>query len=77
MNKMDIIEKAKAQNRNTLTEAEAKGVLKLFDVPVVKEFVAGLFQDEHFGPTIMFGFGGIFTEATSDVVFRVAPIDEN
>jgi acyl-CoA synthetase (NDP forming) len=40
-----------------------------------REFVAGLFQDEQFGPTVMFGLGGIFTEAIGDVVFRVAPFD--
>jgi len=41
-----------------------------------REFVAGLFFDEQFGPVIMFGLGGIFTEAIGDVVFRLAPIDE-
>lgn len=41
-----------------------------------REFVAGLFQDDQFGPAIMFGFGGIFTEAIGDVVFRLAPLDE-
>ncbi len=40
-----------------------------------REFVAGLFRDEHYGPTVMFGIGGIFTEAIGDVVFRLAPID--
>lgn len=41
-----------------------------------REFVAGLFFDEQFGPAIMFGLGGIFTEAINDVVFRLAPLDE-
>ncbi|MBW2220779.1 MAG: acetate--CoA ligase family protein, partial [Deltaproteobacteria bacterium] len=36
----------------------------------------GLFQDEQFGPVIMFGVGGIFTEALSDVSFRLAPLTE-
>ena len=153
MGSMKIIEGAIKQNRNTLTEAEAKKFLKFFNVPVVnervaknikeaqqiaedigfpvvlkglgarlthktekglvklnlktknevrsaakiikeaasddlegfliqpmlqgkREFVAGLFQDDHFGPTVMFGLGGIFTEAIGDVIFRVAPIDE-
>ncbi len=47
--------------------------------PMVKgrrEFVAGMFCDPQFGPVIMFGLGGIFTEALGDVVFRLAPIDE-
>ena len=41
-----------------------------------REFVAGLFHDKQFGPTIMFGLGGIFTEAIGDVVFRLAPLDD-
>ena len=39
-----------------------------------REFVAGLFKDDQFGPVIMFGLGGIFTEALDDVVFRLAPL---
>ncbi len=41
-----------------------------------REFVAGLFSDAQFGPVVMFGLGGIFTEALDDVVFRVAPVSE-
>jgi len=40
-----------------------------------REMVAGLFRDEQFGPVVMFGLGGIFTEALSDVVFKVAPFN--
>jgi len=39
-----------------------------------RELMAGLFKDKQFGAMVMFGLGGIFTEAFSDVVFRVAPI---
>jgi acyl-CoA synthetase (NDP forming) len=154
MKKLKIIEKAKAQKRKALTEAEAKEFLKQYGIPVVeekavktikeaelsakeigypvvlkglgsrlthktekglvklniknkeevrsaatyikeaagsdlegfliqpmlegkREFVAGLFHDEQFGATVMFGLGGIFTEAIGDVVFRLAPIDDN
>jgi len=42
-----------------------------------REFVAGMFRDPHFGPVIMFGIGGIFTEAFSDASFRIAPVKEN
>ena len=41
-----------------------------------REFVAGMFYDAQFGPVVMFGLGGIFTEALDDVVFRVAPVSE-
>jgi len=41
-----------------------------------REFVAGLFCDAQFGPVVMFGLGGIFTEALRDVSFRVTPFDE-
>ncbi|MGD0278406.1 MAG: acetate--CoA ligase family protein [Smithella sp.] len=151
---IDILEQAKSQKRTTLTEAEAKEVLKKYGIPVVeekavntieeaeiaaettgypvvvkglgsrlthktekglvklnlknredvhlaalyikeaagddlegfliqpmlegkREFVAGLFRDEQFGATIMFGLGGIYTEAIGDVVFRLAPLDDN
>lgn len=39
-----------------------------------REFVAGLSYDPHFGPMVMFGLGGIFTEALGDVAFRVVPL---
>ncbi len=151
---MDVITRAKSQGRATLTEAEAKQVLKKYGIPVVeeqvletieetqvaaesygypvvlkglgsrlthkterglvklnlnnkeevrsaalyikeaagtdlegfliqpmlqgkREFVAGLFHDEQFGPTVMFGLGGIFTEAIEDVVFALAPLEKN
>ena len=39
-----------------------------------RELVIGLSQDSSFGPCVMFGLGGIFTEALKDVTFRVAPL---
>ncbi|MFP3999130.1 MAG: acetate--CoA ligase family protein [Desulfobacterales bacterium] len=42
-----------------------------------RELVAGLFRDPEYGPVVMFGLGGIFTEALSDVVFRLAPLSRS
>ncbi len=151
MDVREIIAQARAQGRSSLTEADAKRVLRAYDVPVIdeavalthldavthakrfgfpvvvkghgfrlthkterglvrtgicsetellnaleaieaaagddlegylvqpqiegnREFVAGLFRDRQFGPVVMFGIGGIFTEALQDVVFQIAPI---
>ncbi len=41
-----------------------------------REFVAGMFKDPQFGPVIMFGLGGILTEALNDIVFKIAPLDD-
>jgi succinyl-CoA synthetase beta subunit len=40
----------------------------------LRELVCGLTRDAHFGPCVMFGLGGVFTEAIGDAVFRLAPI---
>ena len=41
------------------------------------EMIIGVVNDAAFGPTIMAGFGGLYTELLRDVAFRVAPFDEN
>ena len=50
------------------------GLLVQKQVSGEREFVAGMFRDPQFGPVVMFGIGGVFTEAMSDVSFRLAPV---
>ncbi len=41
-----------------------------------RELVVGLNRDPQFGPCVMFGLGGIFTEILKDIAFRIAPIEK-
>jgi acetyl-CoA synthetase (ADP-forming) len=41
-----------------------------------RELMVGMIRDPQFGPCVMFGLGGIFTEILRDVSFRLAPIDQ-
>ena len=52
------------------------GVLVQEMIKGSREFVIGLTRDPQFGPCVMFGIGGIFTEAMKDVSFRIAPLTE-
>ncbi len=40
------------------------------------ETVIGVAQDELFGPTVMFGLGGVFVEVLKEVTFRVPPFSK-
>lgn len=39
------------------------------------EVIAGISRDPVFGPTVLFGLGGIFVEALADVSLRIAPLN--
>ncbi|MBU2551827.1 MAG: acetate--CoA ligase family protein [Proteobacteria bacterium] len=52
-----------------------EGVLVQEMAPGQRELVLGLSRDPQFGPCVMLGLGGIFTELIKDTVFRMAPLD--
>ena len=56
---------------------DVKGVLLEKMVPNGVELIIGLQNDSQFGPSIMVGLGGIYTEIFKDVSFRVLPITKN
>lgn len=55
-------------------EYDVKGVLLEKMVPKGIELIVGLQNDPQFGPVIMLGLGGIYTELFKDISFRVLPI---
>lgn len=56
-------------------EARLDGVLVSEMINDGVETLAGVVNDETFGPTVVFGLGGVFAEVLHDVTFRVAPFD--
>jgi acetyl coenzyme A synthetase (ADP forming)-like protein len=58
-----------------LPEAEIRGVLVRGMIPGGHELILGAKRDPTFGPTLMFGLGGIHVELFEDVTFGLAPID--
>lgn len=63
----DIQSKMDTAEKEVLVQEMVKGQ---------RELVVGLNRDPQFGPCVMFGLGGIFTEILKDVAFRVAPLEE-
>jgi acetate---CoA ligase (ADP-forming) subunit beta len=59
-----------------LGDTPREGVLVQELITGERELVLGLIRDPQFGPCVMFGLGGIFTEILKDTSFRVAPITE-
>ena len=66
----EIMGNARAYN----AKAKLCGVLVQEMVTGGTEVIVGLNNDPQFGPTVMFGLGGIFVEIMKDVSLRVAPL---
>ncbi len=74
----DEVKKAFDDMFNRLKEKfDVKGVLLEKMVQIGVELIVGLQNDSQFGPSIMVGLGGIYTELFKDVSFRVLPVTKN
>ncbi|WP_417414635.1 acetate--CoA ligase family protein [Hoeflea sp.] len=66
----DINENARHYN----ADADILGVLVQEFISGGSETIVGVTSDPQFGPSVMFGMGGIFVEVFEDSVFKVPPI---
>ena len=69
----EVIANSKKYNPN----ARIKGVLVQEMITDAREVIIGMSIDPQFGPTIMFGLGGVFVEVLKDVSFRVPPLHQS
>ena len=78
--KLNLTTSAGVASAFTAIETAAAGMLDgILVQPQIRgsrELVAGMVRDPQFGPCVMFGLGGIFTEVLDDACFRIAPLRE-
>jgi acetate---CoA ligase (ADP-forming) len=55
-------------------DAKIEGILIQEMITGGTEVIVGMSQDLQFGPTVMFGLGGVFVEVYKDISLRVAPV---
>jgi acetyltransferase len=60
--------------RKAVPDLSSMSVLIQKMIPSNTELVLGALRDKSFGPTVMFGMGGIYVEALKIVGFRLSPI---
>ncbi len=65
-----------AWNKINSKKINLEGVLVQKQIVADIELIVGIKRDPTFGSCIIFGLGGIFTEALGDISIRVAPLDK-
>jgi acyl-CoA synthetase (NDP forming) len=60
--------------RNHAPQAKVQGMLVCQQAAPGLEAIVGSLKDALFGPTLMFGLGGILVDVLQDVSFRIAPL---
>jgi acetate---CoA ligase (ADP-forming) len=65
-----------ANAKSYKAEANIHGIAIQEMAPWGTETILGSVNDPTFGPTMMFGLGGIFVEILKDVTFRVTPVSK-
>jgi len=60
--------------KDTAPTAAIDGVLVQQYLPAGDEFIVGGLKDPSFGPMVMVGLGGIYTELFRDTSFRIGPV---
>jgi len=60
--------------REHLPGDQVQAMLVCRQAPAGLEVIVGALRDVMFGPSLMFGLGGIFAEVLKDVTFRVIPV---
>ena len=68
------VERAYAAIMERAGETSLDGLLVQEMIKGSRELVIGMIRDAQFGPCVMFGLGGIFTEVLKDVSFRISPL---
>jgi acyl-CoA synthetase (NDP forming) len=70
------VERAYEAITQRVGDTHLDGILVQEMVKGSRELVIGMIRDAQFGPCVMFGLGGIFTEVLKDVSFRIAPLEK-